>query len=42
MLQVSGVGFTWSKSVVDFPTCRETVATNVAIKGLSGAFGWRE
>ena len=38
MLQVSGVGFTWCKTVVEFPSCGETVAITVSMELTSGAF----
>ena len=34
----SGVGFTWRKTVAEFPTCSEIVATTVAMEGLSCVF----
>ena len=38
MLQVSGVRFTWCESVVEFPSCGETVAITVSMELTSGAF----
>jgi len=38
MLQVSGVGFIWCKTVVEFLSCRETVAITVSKERLSVAF----
>ena len=34
----SGVGFTWCKTVAEFPTCSEIVATTVPMERLSCVF----
>ena len=39
MLRVSGVRFTWCESVVEFPSCGETVAITVSMELPSGVFG---